>query len=597
MTRGRSLRKFIYFGLITTLMTGFGALAQPSFMSAGVALTKIFGSNACVAQCEMKLRGDSIRDAMTMQFAVMNGNVRWEVDTSQPSAFRLSPPARRQGNMNQQVVIIRPDLKLSYVIFPQAKAYFVQDLEEDSPTKVEMTELGKQTINHHPCTKTKVVINSDLGQHETVVWFATDLNRFPMKIETREGDMVQTLTFSKIQFSKPDPKQFEPPAQFKKYDNLMELTADAQKASNLNNGGTNNVPDERIAALIDYTVRKGTNRPVSIATSKALGLGEKEVPTMQLILAHNDGGPVHCFGFSTRNTNDVLVAVIDRDTRKGIDWLTSLDGKIRKTILTSTNAAPEVVANDSHVREFQEQLEFFSEFMTQAAWEATPHSLSEAAKFGSVSDVAAALKHKKKALNKKDDEGQTPLATAVVQGEVGVVRFLLEQGADPNIPNKNGLTPLDHACSRDKAIAMTLAKLLLDHGANVNTKRPNPTYITSLSWAVSSDNTELVRLLIDHGADITAAYDTGATALHTAAGRGDLEIAKLLIEHGADVNAKLTDGWTPLHEAAYSGHKNIVELLLAHGADINATDIHGATPLAWAQGADVKELLRQRGSK
>jgi ankyrin repeat protein len=359
----------------------------------------------------------------------------------------------------------------------------------------------------------------------------------------------------------------------------------------------NNVPDQRIAALIDYTVREGTNRPISIATTKALGLGEKELPAMQLILGHKDKAPVHLFGFSTRNTNDVLVGVIDRNTRKGITWLTSLDGEIRRTILMSSNAAPKVVANDSHAREFQEQLDFFSEFIAQTAWEDAPHPLNEAAKFGSVSDVAGVLKHRKKALDKQDDEGQTPLANAVVQEQVGVVRFLLEQGADPNIPNKNGLTPLDHACTRNKAVATTLAKLLLDKGAVVNTKRPNPSNITTLYWAVSADNTELVKLLIEHGADIKEGLDTGETALHHAADRGDLEIAKLLIEHGADVNAKITTGWTPLHEAAYSRRKEMVELLLAHGADINAVDIHGKTPLAWAQGADVKQVLRQHGAK
>jgi ankyrin repeat protein len=313
-------------------------------------------------------------------------------------------------------------------------------------------------------------------------------------------------------------------------------------------------------------------------------------------VGHKDGGPIHCFIVSTRNSNDLFIAQADRITRKGVVWLTSPTGKIRATILTATNAVPEVIA-DSRAAEFQQELEYLTAFITPPPWEDALHPLHEAAKFGAVSDVAGVLKRSKKALNKQDDEGQTPLASAVVQEEVDTVRYLLEQGADPNIPNKNGLTPLDHACGRNKAVATTLAKLLLDHGALVNPKRSGSSHITSLDWAISSDNTELTKLLIEHGADIKAAYDTGETPLHTAANRGDLEIAKLLIDHGADVNAKLKDGWTPLYYAAYSSRKEMVELLLTHGADINGVDIHGKTPLAWAQEADVKEVLRQHGAK
>jgi ankyrin repeat protein len=328
------------------------------------------------------------------------------------------------------------------------------------------------------------------------------------------------------------------------------------------------------------------------------------------------------------------------------------------------------VSNDSHVNEYAEEISMFLEFTAPAPsedtaatppWEDAPHPLNVVTKFGDVSDVEKILKRDPTAINMQDDEGMTPLAGAVVQEQVGVVRFLLDKGADPNIPNKHGLTPLEHACGREKTNGLALAKLLLARGASVNATNVTGFTITPLDWAISADNTELVKLLLDHGAIV------GATFLSAAAGRGDVDIAEILIAHGADVNAKdrggntalhaaawdgrdevvklllskgaeadakrsdgLTplinaagpgaerhgkgcvgmllakganinatdgDGETALHKAAYYGNKDVVEILLAHGASINATNKNGRTPLKVASKPEIAELLRRHGAK
>ena len=64
-------------------------------------------------------------------------------------------------------------------------------------------------------------------------------------------------------------------------------------------------------------------------------------------------------------------------------------------------------------------------------WEDAPHPLNVVAKFGDVPDVEKILKRNPTAINMQDDEGMTPLAGAVVQEQVDVVRFLLDNGADP----------------------------------------------------------------------------------------------------------------------------------------------------------------------
>ena len=70
--------------------------------------------------------------------------------------------------------------------------------------------------------------------------------------------------------------------------------------------------------------------------------------------------------------------------------------------------------------------------------------------------------------NLADYEGLTPLKKAVWLGSETsgcrrVIKVLLERGADPNVAQRNGRTPMHTvACEGDE----DLAKLLMDYGAN-----------------------------------------------------------------------------------------------------------------------------------
>lgn len=70
-----------------------------------------------------------------------------------------------------------------------------------------------------------------------------------------------------------------------------------------------------------------------------------------------------------------------------------------------------------------------------------------------------------------------------------------------------------------------------------------------LHRAAQKGRTDLARLLLDHGANVNIkGGGIEITPLHWAAGH--VEVAKLLITNGADVNAKDKYGATPLHYAA-----------------------------------------------
>jgi ankyrin repeat protein len=80
-------------------------------------------------------------------------------------------------------------------------------------------------------------------------------------------------------------------------------------------------------------------------------------------------------------------------------------------------------------------------------------------------NIVKALVRAGASLEKKDDQGFTPLHQAVGEGDVKIVRFLLKSGISVNRRSKHG-TPLHTACSYKR---LEIAKLLLAHGANVCT--------------------------------------------------------------------------------------------------------------------------------
>ena len=195
--------------------------------------------------------------------------------------------------------------------------------------------------------------------------------------------------------------------------------------------------------------------------------------------------------------------------------------------------------------------------------------------------------------NIKDEYGRTPLYWACINNYTEVAKLLLEHGADVNFKDKNGKFPLYEACYNDN---IELAKLLLEHGADVNSK--NKYGRTPLYDVCSMDNIELVKLLLEYGADVNIKDEYRKTPLYNACYNNKLNIAKLLLEHGADVNIKDEYGHTPLYNACYKNNLNIAKLLLKHGADVNSKS-DGLTPLYQAslkRNTNLAKLLIEHGA-
>jgi ankyrin repeat protein len=151
------------------------------------------------------------------------------------------------------------------------------------------------------------------------------------------------------------------------------------------------------------------------------------------------------------------------------------------------------------------------------------------------------LKHGRANVNFQESYGWTTLAAGLSGGNPEIARLLLDNGADPNVPDERGETALFKAVEhRVKEIIEILGRR---EDVNVNLKTKE-----------------------------------GRTPLHKGAEFGNQDVLKLLLEEfGADPNIKDDlEGETPLHLAI---NENVVAMLLQNGADPTISDNNCRTAL------------------
>ena len=161
--------------------------------------------------------------------------------------------------------------------------------------------------------------------------------------------------------------------------------------------------------------------------------------------------------------------------------------------------------------------------------------------------------------------GETLLRAADAGDDEGVLACL-KQGANANITDEYGRTPLLHAAHKMRVQAL---QTLLRAGADVNVADVNGwTALMNICYKSHPKQREacvgLAKTLVRAGADVNAANKDGYTALMNAAGRGGHEeIVQLLLEYGANplATTKAPLSKTALTLARENGNDTIARLL------------------------------------
>jgi len=178
------------------------------------------------------------------------------------------------------------------------------------------------------------------------------------------------------------------------------------------------------------------------------------------------------------------------------------------------------------------------------------------------------------------------LIDAAREGDVERFEELLQKKADPNVLyNEEAGLALLHSLAAD-AGAMDggeeIVKKLLQYGADPEIQDNQG--FTPLHFAIFGNQDNVVSMLLQNGANPNIASDDfNETPLHIAAFNRSEDISKILLENGADPNAENHAGETPLHIAASRGYADIFKLLLQYGANPDLENNSQRTPVGIAR--------------
>jgi ankyrin repeat protein len=221
-------------------------------------------------------------------------------------------------------------------------------------------------------------------------------------------------------------------------------------------------------------------------------------------------------------------------------------------------------------------------------------------------DLASALEKKslsalKKALATKPDlsalnsSGLSALHLAVKGKKLDLAEALLAAGADINVKDEDSNTPL-YALLKSKSGALNPteeanAKWLVEKGADLNV--PGDYGFTALHFAARSSGAPLVKWLIEKGAKVLR--DKGdATPLHQSLNTHskDTEMWELFLANGCSVKDVNASKETLLHRAVVSHNPTAAKWFLAKGVDAAAKDKDGLTALDYAKKYNSEKLIK-----
>ncbi len=224
--------------------------------------------------------------------------------------------------------------------------------------------------------------------------------------------------------------------------------------------------------------------------------------------------------------------------------------------------------------------------------------LAAAARVGCVEATALLVAHGWN-LEEAGEGGPTPLLLAAMYGHSGVVRCLLDAGAESNTSDDSGLAPLHWSAKEGDCESISA---LISAGAHLDASGPNG--FTPLAMATLARKPEAMKVLLTAGTSPNGA-GRARPPLCVAAASGRVALADLLFSHGAEIPLSVdAQGDTPLHYAAAKLHAGMCEYLLEKGVDVGQVNDRGETALmavflldrrsdAWCQrrAATISRLL------
>lgn len=168
--------------------------------------------------------------------------------------------------------------------------------------------------------------------------------------------------------------------------------------------------------------------------------------------------------------------------------------------------------------------------------------------------------------NKENVFGKQPLTQAVQEGNLEIVKYLVENGAKVNSKTK-GCHLLTLAMETNKEIVY----YLLDKGIDLKLNEGQIPLLPSAAW---NNDVDTMKELIERGISINEVGSAGS-ALHKAIRSGDaLEAITYLLEQGIDLELEDHNGYKALYVALKCKYTKAIQLLMENGAMLTEKDIY-----------------------
>jgi|GEM_PF-1829987 len=225
------------------------------------------------------------------------------------------------------------------------------------------------------------------------------------------------------------------------------------------------------------------------------------------------------------------------------------------------------------------------------------------------------------AVNGKIGRGNSLFHFAVISGNIKSVKFLINRGADINLVDYNGDTPLMMAVkkyrweksSKKRKDFKSIIYHLISKGAQINIQNIRGYNVLHLliqtsrqgsslyhfGYSAARKEHELIKLFLKHKINRNAKDVNGLGYISsmlkgqvlTSHERSNL---KFLFSQGISYKQKDIQGNTPLH---YAKCTETIKILMKRGADINARNVYGQTPLFMAKKNVVFFYLISQGAR
>uniref|UniRef100_T1J2P3 BTB domain-containing protein n=1 Tax=Strigamia maritima TaxID=126957 RepID=T1J2P3_STRMM len=184
---------------------------------------------------------------------------------------------------------------------------------------------------------------------------------------------------------------------------------------------------------------------------------------------------------------------------------------------------------------------------------------------------------------------QTPLHLASAWGLDTVVQTLLEQNANVNAKDSEGLTPIHVAITNQHP---TIIALLLSH-PSLDLSLRDRQGLSPFALAMITKNNKAAQAILDREPTAAEQFDNkGRNFLHLAIQKCDIESVLFIISINANIHSRVRDSshLAPIHLAVHTGNEIILRNLILAGANVNELTPQKQTSLHLAAEGDHSTL-------